>query len=80
MAEQKWKSITYQFEAKKVSKEKCYIYARKNEKSYMDATIDWLKKYGILNMWHDYCIYTGFYLYKNKTLFLLEEEIYEIFC
>lgn len=76
MAEQKWKSITYQFEAKKVSKEKCYIYARKNEKSYMDATIDWLKKYGILNMWHDYCMSNGL-AYKKQLLLKKGDKNYD---
>ena len=53
------KFITYPFETKKVSKEKCYIDAGGNGKSYMDAKINWAKKYGILNMWRDYRMSNG---------------------
>lgn len=62
----KHRFITYPFETKKVSKEKCYIDARNYEKSYMDARIDWIKKYGILNVWHDYCMSNGL-AYKIKV-------------
>lgn len=61
------KFITYPFETKKVSKEKCYIDARDNGKSYMDAEISWIKRYSILNMWRDYCMSNGL-AYKIRFL------------
>lgn len=29
------------------------------EKTYADLKIDWIKKYGVLNMWRNYCNENG---------------------
>lgn len=48
-------------------KYKFITYPRGSGKSYMDAKINWIKKYGILNMWRDYCMSNGL-AYKIRYL------------
>lgn len=36
-------------------------------KTYQDLKIDWIKKYGIVKIWRDYCKESGFFLYQDKT-------------